>query len=385
MARQAVTVTALNNYINRVLKSDPYLSNIKVIGEITGLKYHSSGHVYFSIVDKESKISCFLPKSLKDSMSFILKDGMEVVISGFINVYERGGTYSIFVKEIKPEGEGSLAMAFEAIKQKLADEGLFAPEKKKEIPKFPKNIGIITSETGAAIEDILKTIKKKNDKVNIVLFPALVQGQYAAVDIAEKIAIACNYQPQLDVLIVGRGGGSAEDLWPFNEEVVAKAIYNADVPIISSVGHEIDFTISDLVADVRAATPTAAAEIAAYDSFALAENLEGLKNTLLDRLISKSQLAASKLELTYKLINMEIDSKLQSLNHRVEKSRINLEENNPSGIFNKGYGAALDKNGGIIDSVAKLNLNDEIILKLKDGSAKCKVLEKLQGGRNNDL
>ena len=280
MALKPVSVTQLNEYISRVLTTDPLLGNIRVTGEITNLKYHSTGHVYFSIADENSKINCFFPASYVKNLRIELYDGLKVIINGYINVYKKGGTYTLFVRSIESCGEGDLAAAFELLKKKLDAEGLFAQEHKKPIPAFPRKIGIVTSETGAALQDILKIIKGRTSLVDIAIFPVLVQGPDAAADIASALDRINETFHDIDTLIVGRGGGSAEDLWPFNEECVARAIYRSRIPVISAVGHEIDFTISDFVVDRRAETPTAAAEMAVPDTNELRSRMQMHKNNL---------------------------------------------------------------------------------------------------------
>ena len=213
MALKPVTVTQLNEYISRVLMTDPLLGNISVTGEISNLKFHQTGHVYFSIIDQNSKINCFLPSTYVKNLNYALGDGLEVIIHGYINVYKKGGTYTLFVRSIEVAGEGNLSMAFELLKKKLDQEGLFDPKYKKPIPRFPKKIGIVTSETGAAIRDILKIIKSRTSLVDVLIFPVLVQGPEAARDIAKTLDFINENYNDLDVLIVGRGGGSTEDLW----------------------------------------------------------------------------------------------------------------------------------------------------------------------------
>ena len=255
-----ITVTQLNKYIKYKIDNDPNLGIVFLKGEISNFKSHTRGHLYFTIKDDNSRINAIMFQGNANKLKFKPTDGMKVLITGRVNVYETSGTYQINVESMLEDGVGSLYLAFEQLKEKLEKEGLFKLEHKKPIPKIPKNIGIITAPTGAAIKDILSTIKRRFPMVNTILFPCLVQGEYAANDIASKIKNANNYD--LDVLIIGRGGGSFEDLWPFNEEVVARAIYNSKIPTISAVGHEIDYSIADFVADKRAPTPTGAAEMA---------------------------------------------------------------------------------------------------------------------------
>ena len=291
MGLKPIRVGQLNNYIGRVLKTDPILGNVSVIGEISNLKFHSSGHVYFSLKDETSKINCFLSSSNLEHITCPMEEGMEIVASGFISVYERGGYYSLNIRDMEVNGEGQLAIQFEKLKAKLEKEGLFAPEHKKPLPEFPSKIAVVTSETGAAVRDIIRTIKNKNDYVDILVYPVLVQGPAAAQDIAGAIRDINENYKDVDVIITGRGGGSMEELWAFNEEVVARSIFASEIPVISAVGHETDFTISDFTADFRAATPTAAAELAVPDTGKLREYLEDMKEELASSLIQGIEMA----------------------------------------------------------------------------------------------
>lgn len=375
MEMKPMTVSQLNNYINKILKFDKVLSNLTISGEITGFKRHTSGHYYFSIKDSLSKVNCFLSKNLASMLIHEFQEGMEVVIEGFLSVYEPNGTYSIFVKKMEPIGEGSLSIAFELMKEKLAKEGLFDKTHKKALPKFPQKIGIVTSDTGAALKDILKIIQSKNNIVSILIFPCLVQGAKAAEDISKNIEMANKKFPTLDLLIVGRGGGSTEDLWCFNEEVVARAIYNSNIPIISAVGHEIDFTIGDMVADVRAETPTAAAEMAVYNSYELENFIEDLKKGLLENLSYKENFCSSKLDLFRKFLDREYVNKLEGLSYIIEKNKIILEENNPKKIMSLGYSMVKDLKHNILTSVKEIKVEDLISIQMEDGKATCRVLE----------
>jgi exodeoxyribonuclease VII large subunit len=256
-----LTVHALTKYIKRKFDVDPHLQNIFVKGEISNFKQHSSGHMYFTLKDEKARILAVMFSSHTRSMKFLPENGMKVILRGEISVYEPSGQYQIYVKEMRPDGIGDLYLAYEQLKQKLEQEGLFNVANKQAIPMFPKKVGVITSPTGAAVRDILTTIKRRFPIAKILVFPALVQGEQAASSIVRAIEKA-NSMADIDVLIVGRGGGSIEELWAFNEEIVARAIYTSKIPIISAVGHETDFTISDFVADLRAPTPTGAAELA---------------------------------------------------------------------------------------------------------------------------
>ena len=258
-----LTITQLSRYLKYKFDEDTNLKKVYLKGEISNFKAHTRGHYYFTLKDENSRISAVMFHSNALKIKFLPQDGMKVMVTGRVTVYEATGGYQIYVEDMSEDGVGNLYIAFEQLKKKLESEGLFAKEHKKKIPKMPKKIGIVTASTGAAIRDILTTLKRRYPIVETILFPALVQGEYAANDIAKKIELAQNYD--IDTLIVGRGGGSIEDLWPFNEEIVARAIYNCKIPVISAVGHEVDFTIADFVADLRAPTPTAAAELAVVD------------------------------------------------------------------------------------------------------------------------
>lgn len=258
---QYLTIQALTKYIKRKFDKDPHLSGIYVKGEISNFKRHSSGHMYFTLKDGRARILAVMFSSANASMKFNPENGMNVLLRGDISVYEAGGQYQIYVKEMQPDGIGDLFLAYQQLKEKLEKQGLFSEARKKPIPKFPRKIGVITSPTGAAVRDIITTIERRYPIGEIVVYPALVQGERAAQSIAESIKKA-NKNEEIDVLIVGRGGGSIEELWAFNEERVALAISNSEVPVISAVGHETDFTIADFAADMRAPTPTAAAELA---------------------------------------------------------------------------------------------------------------------------
>ena len=367
MALKPVSVTQLNEYISRVLMTDPLLGNISVTGEISNLKFHSSGHVYFSIIDETSKINCFLPSTYVRNLNYALGDGLEVIIHGYINVYKKGGTYTLFVRSIEVAGEGNLSMAFELLKKKLDSEGLFDSKYKKPIPKFPKKIGIVTSETGAAVRDILKIIKSRTKMVDVYIFPVLVQGPEAARDIAKTLEFINNKYNDLDVLILGRGGGSTEDLWAFNEEILARAVFASKVPIISAVGHEIDFTICDFVADLRAETPTAAAEKATPDDSLYSERVESIKIGMISDLNNK--LAFSSLLCDKYLNDMKqfITARIDKYSHKLEQLLLTLEENNPSNILSKGYAILEDKDGTVISSTNEIKQDTTYKLHLKDG------------------
>ncbi|HJV16592.1 MAG TPA: exodeoxyribonuclease VII large subunit [Bacillales bacterium] len=281
-----LTVHALTKYIKRKFDVDPHLQNIFVKGEISNFKQHSSGHMYFTLKDEKARILAVMFSSQSRSMKFSPENGMKVILRGEISVYEPSGQYQIYVKEMRPDGIGDLYLAYEQLKQKLELEGLFAKENKKAIPLVPKRVGVITSPTGAAIRDILTTIKRRFPIAKVIVFPALVQGEQAASSIVHAIEKA-NMMSNIDVLIVGRGGGSIEELWAFNEETVARAIFRSEIPIISAVGHETDFTIADFVADLRAPTPTGAAELAVPHIDELMERVLQRQTRLIRAIVEK--------------------------------------------------------------------------------------------------
>ena len=295
MNEKYITVTQLTKYLKYKLEQDPNLMTIYLKGEISNFKKHTRGHFYFTIKDENARINAIMFAHDTVNVKFMPNDGMKVLIVGRIGVYETTGNYQIYVKEMVEDGVGNLYVAFNQLKEKLEKEGLFKKEYKKAIPKFPNKIGIITASTGAAIRDILSTIKRRFPLCETILFPSLVQGDLAKEDIVKNIELANTFL-NIDVLIVGRGGGSIEDLWPFNEEMVARAIFASRIPIISAVGHEIDFTISDFVADLRAPTPTGAAEMAV-------PNREDVINYLKQISIRLNKTITNKIQISYEELN----------------------------------------------------------------------------------
>lgn len=370
MALRPVSVTQLNEYISRVLQTDPLLGNISVVGEISNLKYHSSGHVYFSLVDETSKVGCFLPDSVRRTMQWRLADGMKVTVRGYINVFKKGGTYTLFIRSVESSGEGDLATAFLQLKDKLSQEGLFDPDHKKSICAFPKKVGIITSETGAAVQDILKIITSRTRIVDVTVFPVLVQGQEAARDIAAMIDYVNEAFDDIDTLIVGRGGGSAEDLWAFNEEAVARAIYRSRIPVISAVGHETDFTIADFAADRRAETPTAAAEMAVPDTSDMQEHLQLLKDSLLNAMKNKVNYHRLQASNQYRELEFSLRTKIDRNRNLLDRLRLVLEENHPEKILEKGYALIRDDSGSVIVSVDGITEGREYRIRLGDGTVR---------------
>lgn len=382
MAMKPVSVSQLNAYIKRIVQADPLLGNISVVGEVSNLKYHETGHVYFSMKDESSKINCFLPSEVVAAMRCELANGMEITASGYISIYEKGGTYSLNIRDIEVSGQGSLGIAFEKLKEKLFKEGLFDVKYKKPLPKFPEKIVLVTSGSGAAVNDMIKVIKTKNNIVDIMIYPVLVQGEGAARDIAAAIKSINERFPETDIIITGRGGGSIEELWAFNEEIVARSIFESKIPIISAVGHEIDITIADFAADVRAATPTSAAQLAVPDINELKNYVGSLKRGL-DDAIERYIVNKRRLLDVYN-INAFIkifENKIELCEAEIKSFKVKLDSLNPANIMSLGYGAVLDKNGVLKGSVSAFLPGDELSVVFSDGKAVCGVKE-VKGGRN---
>ena len=349
-----ISVSELNVYIKSYLENNYFLQDVYVKGEISNLKIHSTGHLYLSLKDEYSKINAIMFSSAAKKMLFTPKDGMKVLVTGRISVYEATGNYQIYIDEMLEDGIGNLYIAFEQLKEKLKNEGLFDSAHKRKIPRIPSRVGIITAPTGAAIKDILSTIKRRYPLCETILFPSLVQGDNAKDDIVRNIELANNYE--LDVLIVGRGGGSIEDLWPFNEEIVARAIYNSKIPVVSAVGHEIDFTIADYVADLRAPTPTGAAEMVVPNTSDLINYLNQLKirlNECINKKVKYNELyldsiknsfviknplimyenRKQKLDIMLDKINNIIAKKIDNFKVKMNYIKANYTLNNPTVLY----------------------------------------------------
>lgn len=380
MAVKPIQVSQLNGYIKRVLQSDPLLGNVSVIGEISNWKLHGTGNAYFSLKDEFSKINCFLPGDRLAQLRYALEDGMEAVVSGYIHVYEKGGSYSLNVRDVELFGTGSLSIAFQNLKEKLEKEGLFDPKHKKPLPAFPRKIAIVTSSTGAAIEDMLKIIKSKNNVVDILIVPVAVQGTAAAGQIAKAIDMVNKDMPETDLIITGRGGGSIEELWAFNEEIVARSIYASNIPVISAVGHEIDVTIADFTADRRAETPTAAAHMAVPDIGELKETLkwhkENLQKTISRYVMDKEHLLQS---FGKRALVQSLENKIALYGAQTHALKMKLDALNPRNIMSMGYGAILDQNGKLQSSIGAFKPGDSLTVILSDGSIPCDVRETIGG------
>ena len=381
MALKPVTVTQLNEYISRVLGTDPLLSNISVTGEISNLKFHSSGHVYFSMIDQSSKVNCFLPASCFRNLAYTLGDGLNVTVRGYINVYKKGGAYTLFIRELEVAGEGDLSTAFELLKKKLQEEGLFDPSFKKKIPAFPKKIGILTSKTGAAVRDMVKIIQSRTKAVDVIIFPVPVQGTGAAVQMADMLDHVNENFYDIDTLIIGRGGGSAEDLWPFNEEILARAIFRSRIPVISAVGHEIDFSISDFVADLRAETPTAAAEKAVPDDSQIIRSLDTYRSQLNSALKNKVMYHQMSLKSCIQDMRSVLIRRIDRSEHEIKQNLITLEENNPSNILSKGYTFMEGPDGKVVASASDMEEGGRYRIYFRDGTVEVTVSEIKEGGK----
>ncbi|KRQ86829.1 Exodeoxyribonuclease 7 large subunit [Caloramator mitchellensis] len=421
MNKTAYTVSQITRYIKDLIDEDEVLSNVYIKGEISNYKVHSSGHVYFTLKDDESKIKCILFKSYSSRLKFIPEDGMSVFAYGSISIYERDGQYQLYCTKLEPDGFGSLYLAYEQLKEKLAKEGLFSDEYKKPLPMFPRKIGVVTSSTGAVIRDIINVSTRRFSGIKILLYPAKVQGEGAAESIVEGIRYF-NTRDDIDVIIIGRGGGSIEELWAFNEEIVVRAIFESKVPIISAVGHETDITISDFVADVRASTPSHAAEIAVPKfeelKFKITNCHEALYKSLINNIrhrvliieslqqrimnYSPNNIIIQNIQyidnLHSKIINIinkrityeknksqMLCSKLDILGTNILSIRRNkflylvgkIDALSPLKILSRGY-AFVEKEKEIIKSINDIEIDDILMLQVSDGSVKCRVEEKLE-------
>lgn len=390
-----LTVSALTKYIKYKFDSDEHLKTVFLKGEISNFKRHTTGHMYFSVKDENSKINAIMFGANAKNLNFNPIDGSMVLMIGRISVYESTGNYQIYVEEMLEDGVGNLYIEFEKLKAKLAAEGLFDPINKKALPKIPKRIGIVTAATGAAIKDILSTIKRRFPICETILFPCLVQGDGAKDDIVRNIKLAENYN--VDLLIVGRGGGSIEDLWPFNEEIVARAIFASSIPIISAVGHEVDFTIADFVADLRAPTPTGAAEMAVPNIVEVLKYINQLQIRINKSIIEKVNyqkyyLDKFKNSFVLKSPMIMYENKMQKVSlynekirtiiiNRLDKKTLmfhNLIEKlrlvNPLNILERGY-SVVYKNDIVINDVKKLKKSDSIDVIFINGKIKATVME----------
>ncbi len=393
MANNIYSVAKINSYIKGLLAEDFLLRDVRIRGEISNLKYHSSGHIYFTLKDEGSAISGVMFASMRSNLSFQLREGMMVVVRGSVEVYERDGKYQIYAKGFEKDGEGKIYEEFLKLKERLEESGMFAPEYKKPIPKYIDTLGVVTAQTGAAIRDIINIAKRRNPYVRIVLYPAIVQGEAAAESIVKGIKALENFG--VDVMIVGRGGGSIEDLWAFNEEIVAEAVFDCSVPVISAVGHETDFTIIDFVSDLRAPTPSAGAELAVYSyddlnrtigtyEDALSQNMMYIINDKRRKLNelslclrSKNPRAKLNANRTYALsleekLSMLMKNKLSAKRHELGIYAERLKGLSPLDKLSQGYSYTMS-NDKTVNSVESVKVDDDLCIYVKDGTISARV------------
>ena len=393
-ADMAITVSDLNQYIKNKIAEDEYLNEILVKGEISNFKNHYTGHMYFTLKDEKSLIKCIMFKSYAQKLNFMPKDGMKVFLFGGVSVFERDGVYQIYVKAMEEDGLGDLYTKYQELKNKLEEQGLFDEEHKMPIPKMPKVIGVLTSQTGSVIRDIINVSTRRNPNVVIRLLPVPVQGEGAAQKIAEGIQYM-NRNKLADVLILARGGGSLEDLWPFNEEIVAHSIYHSEIPIISAVGHETDFTIADFVADLRAPTPSAAAELAVPDSYEIKQKIITYQNRLRMALLKKVEVMKLRYEKSMssfvfkeptrrvqenyiridncvKQLEMLIRAKQEKEKMKYSELIAKLDAYSPLKTLSRGY-SITQKGGKVVKTQAELKSGDVLAIRFVDGQVEAKV------------
>lgn len=395
--RIALTVTSLNAYVDGIMRRDPVLSKVSVEGEISNFTAHHSGHMYFSLKDAGARIDSVMFASNTSDLDFMPADGDKVIIDGYVSIYAKTGKYQLYAETMGKVGAGDLSIAFEKLKAKLKAEGLFDDELKKTLPLIPKRIAVVTSHTGAAIRDIINVTARRWPSVKLLVIPVLVQGD----DAKSQIAFAIEYinsREDIDLIITGRGGGSLEDLWAFNEEVVARAIHNSRIPIISAVGHQSDFTISDMVADKRAPTPSAAAEMAVPDYNAVMDIIQNLRINLVKNMnsilnIREDRLKALSSSPVYRkperimdaverqVIDLEsmltngMDRLVDNCDTILAKLIVRLDAVSPLSVLLRGYAMITDDNDHVISSASIMNIGDSISVRLKDGISKCRVDE----------
>ena len=392
------TVAQVNSYIKNMFMQDYMLQSIMVKGEVSNCKYHSSGHIYFTLKDAKGTIACVMFASDRSGLSFKMAEGHQVVVSGSVNVYERDGKYQLYARAIQLDGAGALYERYERLKSELEERGMFAAQYKQPIPKYIRRLGVVTAATGAAVRDIINIAGRRNPYVQIILYPAIVQGEAAPASIVN--GIRAMERQQVDTIIVGRGGGSIEDLWAFNEEIVAQAIFDCPIPVISAVGHETDTTIADFVADLRAPTPSAAAELAVYDIDQLQDKLSEYAYTmqhLCRRIIRYYRQAAEQysvrmrylsplntirnkrlqvLSLEERLQNL-MEKQLQDSRHRMAIYVEQMKGLSPLDKLNQGYAYAADDSGKTLTSIEQVSIGDAVTVYVKDGRLRAEVTDRL--------
>lgn len=391
MEAKVATVSQINNYVKKILDHNIILNNVWIKGEISNFKHHYSGHLYITLKDEGAVLKAVMFRGSAQSLAFEPNDGMKVLARGRISVYEAGGSYQLYIEEMIPDGVGELYIAYEQLKKQLESEGLFSPEHKKPIPPFPDRVGVVTASTGAAVRDIINVITRRYPMAEIVLYPAQVQGSGAAESVVKAIEYF-NATDGADTLIVGRGGGSIEDLWAFNEEITARAIYESKIPVISAVGHETDFTIADFVADLRAPTPSAAAEIAVPSAIELRNRIDTDKNRISRNMAGRIEGNRLLLE-RFKMrtpkdriddANLRIDSLIKSMDSSLKMKTMHLKRElssaaakldalSPLQTLARGYSIPTTEDGTVIRSAKEMKVGTEFTLRMKDGSADCIV------------
>ena len=394
MARNVYTVKQVNSYIKNMFTQDFMLNRIYVKGEVSNCKYHTSGHIYFSLKDESGTIPCVMFAGQRGGLSFHMREGQQIIVLGSVNVYERTGSYQLYAQEIRLDGEGTLYEKYQMLKQELEEMGMFAPEYKKAIPRYAKRIGVVTAPTGAAVRDIMNISARRNPYVQLLLYPAQVQGEGAKESIVRGIRML--ETKNVDVIIVGRGGGSIEDLWAFNDECVARAIFDCQVPVISAVGHETDVTIADYVADLRAPTPSAAAELAVWDYRQLQGYLDECRlrmNRSMTGTIRINRLRLKELDVRLSYLHprhklqdqqqrlIELEEELRTLmRDRVKEARhrlaIQIEKLNglsPVRKLNQGFAYVEEADGGVVKSIRQVEKGDELTVYVTDGLIRTSV------------
>lgn len=397
MKLRPLEVSELNSYIKKLIADEPILGNVMVKGEVSNFKIHSSGNVYLSLKDKDSKVNCIILRR-NFAQDMVIKDGTKIIASGSVRVYERDGAYQLYINSVEVEGMGNLYYQYLQMKERLEKEGLFSPMHKKKIPRFPKVIGVITSPTGAVIRDIINVVSRRYPRVEIKLFPVLVQGERSEESLIRALDFF-NRRDDIDTIIIGRGGGSLEELWSFNSEALARKIFDSRIPIISAVGHETDYTICDFVADLRAPTPSSAAELATPDlkdllasqdilvkrmSRAVSNKIE-IERQKVSRSIEKTHTIVQKdmIDMSYvRLDRMQermaasVDRRMVDYKNKLSLIGVSMGNLNPFSVMDRGY-SVVESSGGLVQKTTDVELGEDIDILLSDGSLRCQVKEKI--------
>ena len=397
MKLRPLEVSELNSYIKKLIADEPILGNVMVKGEVSNFKIHSSGNVYLSLKDKDSKVNCIILRR-NFAQDMVIKDGTKIIASGSVTVYERDGAYQLYINSVEVEGMGNLYYQYLQMKERLEKEGLFSPMHKKKIPRFPKVIGVITSPTGAVIRDIINVVSRRYPRVEIKLFPVLVQGERSEESLIRALDFF-NRRDDIDTIIIGRGGGSLEELWSFNSEALARKIFDSKIPIISAVGHETDYTICDFVADLRAPTPSSAAELATPDlkdllasqdilvkrmSRAVSNKIE-IERQKVSRSIEKTHTIVQKdmIDMSYVRLDRiqermaaSVDRRMVDYKNKLSLIGVSMGNLNPFSVMDRGY-SVVESSGGLVQKTTDVELGEDIDILLSDGSLRCQVKEKI--------